>query len=113
LATPAKIEYYSVLGVDRSATQDEIKAAFDRLANTFKAAGKPRNIEDVEEIRTIATAYRVLSAPEKRSRYDKSGLTFIDDPENRLARSKDKLDELFEWLEERSNQDGGGIDISW
>jgi molecular chaperone DnaJ len=102
LATPVKIEYYEVLGVGKNATQGEIRNAFQLLADAFKASGKPRNIDDVEEIRAIATAYRVLSDPEKRDRYDRLGLAFIGDAG--LARAKDRLDELLAWLEERARQ---------
>jgi DnaJ-class molecular chaperone len=47
--------------VTRTATEQEIRRAFQKLAAEFHAAGKPRNIDDVEKIRAIATAYRVLS----------------------------------------------------
>jgi molecular chaperone DnaJ len=73
LATEAKRDYYEVLGIDRSASEQEIKQAFAKLAAEFHAANKPRNIDDVEEIRTLATAYRVLSDAEKRRLYDRSG----------------------------------------
>lgn len=114
MATQAKRDYYEVLGVDRDATQDQIRKAFDQLFAAFKAAGKPRNIDEVEEIRAIATSHRVLSDPEKRSRYDRLGAAFIGDPDNSLARSQDRLDELFEWLEERSRRrKSGAADFIW
>jgi DnaJ-class molecular chaperone len=101
LATQAKRDYYAVLGVARTATAQDITSAFENLATKFQSAGKPRNIDDVEEIRAIATAYRVLSNGEKRRRYDKSGLGFIGDQDNRLAGpGPDKLDEMLKQFEE-------------
>jgi DnaJ-class molecular chaperone len=73
LATQAKRDYYEILGVDRAATQQDIKSAFDRLTTEFHAAGKPANIDDVEWLRTVARAYRVLSENELRKHYDCTG----------------------------------------
>jgi len=69
----ARPDFYGVLGVSRNATSPEIKDAFQKLASVFHAAGKPKNIDDVEEIRRYATAYRVLSDPKKRQYYDRTG----------------------------------------
>jgi DnaJ-class molecular chaperone len=73
LATQAKPDYYELLAVSRTATEQEIRAAFHRVAAIFYAAGMPKNIDDVEEIRSYVTAYRVLSDPEKRAYYDRTG----------------------------------------
>ena len=115
MSTQSDHDYYQVLGVSREATQDQLRNAFDGLFAAFKAAGKPQNIDDVEEIRAIATAYRVLSDPEKRSHYDRLGAASIGDPDNSLARAKDRLDELFEWLDgqrERRKR-SSGADFIW
>lgn len=68
-----KLDYYGVLGASRQATAPEIAAAFQKLATVFHAEGKPKNIDDVEEIRKYATAYRVLSDAKKRAYYDRTG----------------------------------------
>jgi DnaJ-class molecular chaperone len=73
LASEAKRDYYEVLGVARMATEQEIKSAFERLAAEFRCSGKPRNIDDVEQIRAWATAYRTLSDGKKRRYYDRLG----------------------------------------
>jgi DnaJ-class molecular chaperone len=66
-------DHYQVLGVARGATDLEIKSAFQKLAAEFHAAGKPTNADEVEEIRKIVTAYRVLADPAKRQEYDRYG----------------------------------------
>jgi curved DNA-binding protein CbpA len=113
----AKPDFYGVLGVNKEATAAEIKAAFQKLAAAFHAAGKPKNADDVEEIRKYVTAYRVLSDEEKRRRYEQTGQAYIGDPENRLCPVPDKLDELLQWLEERRRNQAAdiGLDLidSW
>lgn len=102
MTTQAKRDYYEILGVARTAKTYEIKSAFEKLAAEIKTAGKPANIDDVEKIRSITTAYRVLSDTDKRRRYDESGQAFIGDEKNRMAGpGQDKLDELLQWLEDR------------
>jgi DnaJ-class molecular chaperone len=78
LATQAKRDYYEILGVNRTATEQEIKGAFMKLAAEFHTAGKPKNIDDVESFCAIARAYRVLGDPEQRRRYDQFGENGID-----------------------------------
>jgi len=73
LATQAQRDYYEVLGVSRSASEQEIKDAFLKLAAEFQAAGKPKNIEEVERFRKIARAFRILADPAQRIRYDRLG----------------------------------------
>jgi DnaJ-class molecular chaperone len=73
LPTQAKRDCYEVLGVSRTATEPEIKNAFEQLTTEFHAAGKPKNIDDVEWLRTVARAYRVLSDKEPRKQYDRTG----------------------------------------
>lgn len=69
----AFIDYYKVLGVDRSATQADIRKAFRRLAKLYHPdinANDPRAQERFQEINE---ANEVLSDPEKRKRYDEYG----------------------------------------
>ena len=51
---------YEILGVPGTATADEIKAAFRKLVTDFHAAGKPKNIDDVEWLRRVVHAYHAL-----------------------------------------------------
>jgi DnaJ-class molecular chaperone len=73
LPTQAKPDYYEVLGVSHAATEQEIRNAFEELTTEFHAAGKPTNIDDVEWLRTVARAYRVLTDNELRKHYDRTG----------------------------------------
>ena len=69
----AKRDYYEILGVSSTATQPEIKSAFEKLGMEFHAAGKPKTIDDVEWLRQLKKAYDVLSDAERRERYDRTG----------------------------------------
>ncbi len=71
----AKRDYYEVLGVDRTATQDEIKKAFRRLARRHHPDVNPEDPEAEGRFKEAAEAYEVLSDPERRERYDLYGQT--------------------------------------
>ena len=68
-----KRDYYDVLGVSRSATADEIKLAYRRLAMKYHPDRNRDNPEADSQFKACSEAYEVLSDPEKRSRYDRFG----------------------------------------
>lgn len=65
-------DYYSILGVDRNASADDIKKAYRRLARQFHP-DKNKDPKAEERFKTIGEAYEVLSDPEKRAAYDRFG----------------------------------------
>lgn len=73
MATTEKRDYYEVLGVSRSATEDEIKKAYRKLALKYHPDKNPGDKVAEERFKEAAEAYGVLSDADKRSKYDRFG----------------------------------------
>jgi molecular chaperone DnaJ len=68
-----KADYYEVLGVSRTATDQELKAAYRKLALQHHPDRNPGDIEAEERFKSCSEAYQVLSDPQKRAAYDRFG----------------------------------------
>lgn len=69
----AFIDYYQTLGVDKKATQDEIKSAYRKLARKLHPDLNPNDKEAHKKFQAVNEANEVLSDPEKRKKYDTYG----------------------------------------
>ena len=66
-------DYYKILGVERTASADEIKRAYKKVAIKYHPDRNPGNKEAEEKFKQAAEAYDVLRDPDKRARYDQFG----------------------------------------
>lgn len=69
----AKRDYYEVLGVSKSASSDDIKKSYRKLAMQYHPDRNPGDKTAEEKFKEAAEAYDVLSTPEKKARYDQYG----------------------------------------
>ena len=70
-----KRDYYEVLGVDKNATEDQIKKAYRTIAIKYHPDRNPGNKEAEEKFKEAAEAYDVLHDPQKREKYDTFGFS--------------------------------------
>lgn len=71
-----KRDYYEILGVDKNATQEEIKKAYRKLAIKYHPDKNPNDKKSEENFKECAEAYEVLSDEKKRKQYDTFGHNF-------------------------------------
>ena len=70
----AKRDYYEVLGVNKNATDDELKKAYRKLAKQYHPDANPNNKAEAEaKFKEVNEAYETLSNPQKRQMYDQFG----------------------------------------
>jgi molecular chaperone DnaJ len=74
----ANKDYYSILGIDKSATQDEIRSAFRKLAIKYHPDKNQGDKAAEEKFKEINEAYQILSDPQKKSNYDQFGTSEFD-----------------------------------
>lgn len=102
----AYIDYYKILGVDKNASEDDIKKAYRRLARKHHPDLNPNDKEAHIKFQQINEANEVLSDPEKRKKYDEYGENWKHAEQFEQARQQ-------QGQQQRSQQQwGGGQDFS-
>lgn len=66
-------DYYKIMGVEKTATQDEINKAYRKLALKYHPDKNPDNKQAEDKFKELSEAYEVLKDPEKRKKYDMLG----------------------------------------
>lgn len=74
----AAADYYTLLNIKKDASPDDIKKSFRALAHRFHPDKNPGDIEAEERFKEISRAYEVLSDPEKRMLYDRTGRSMFE-----------------------------------
>lgn len=106
----ARRDLYAILGVDRRATQEDIKAAYRRLAREMHPDVRRDDPGATDEFKEINEAYAVLSDPARRAQYDRTGR--VGPEMGPLEPSVGPFDDLFEMFfggrpgEARPDRDG-------
>ena len=95
----AKRDYYEVLGVDKSASADEIKKAYRKMAVKYHPDKNPGDKEAEEKFKEAAEAYSVLSDADKKAKYDQFGHAGVEgagpDFSGGFGNLNDILNDLF------------------
>lgn len=88
-------DYYGILGVPKSASQDDIKAAYRKLALKYHPDRNPNNKEAENKFKEAAQAYEVLSDPDKRKRYDQFGSAGFEGMGGQYGQHDMNMDDIF------------------
>ncbi len=101
----AKRDYYEVLGVSKTATDDEIKKAYRKIAIKYHPDRNPGNKEAEEKFKEAAEAYDVLHDQQKRQQYDQFG---FNAPGGGFGDGFSSMDDIFSMFGDIFGGHGGG-----
>ena len=73
-----KRDYYDVLGVDKSVSDDDLKKAYRKAAKKYHPDLHPGDAEAEKKFKEVNEAYAVLSDPDKKNKYDRFGHAGVD-----------------------------------
>src|SRR5436190_13452130 len=104
----AKRDYYEVLGVEREASEEEIKKAYRKLAVKHHPDKNPGDKASEESFKEIGEAYEALSDPQKRAAYDQYGHAAFD-PRTRGGRGGGGFHDPFDIFREAFGGGTGSI----
>jgi len=103
----AKRDFYEILGVDKSATKEEIKKAYRKIAIKFHPDKNPDNKEAEDKFKEAAEAYEILSNDEKRQKYDRFGHQGVGGGGG-FSGGGMNMDDIFSQFGDIFGGDGGG-----
>lgn len=90
-----KRDYYEVLGVSKTATEEELKKSYRKLALKYHPDRNPNDKDAEEKFKEAAEAYEVLSNKEKRAKYDQFGHAGVDGQGFGGAGAGMNMDDIF------------------
>ena len=103
-----KRDYYAVLGVDKNASQDDIKKAYRKLAMKYHPDRNPGDKAAEEKFKEAAEAYEVLHDENKRKRYDAYGHEGVSGPDGQGAPNFSSFEDIFSHFADIFGGGGGG-----
>lgn len=104
-------DYYKILGVDRKASDDEIKRAYRKLALRYHPDRNAGDKQAEEKFKEINEAYQVLSDPEKRARYEQLGESYTRYQQRGGAPGGFNWDDWYASQAQGQGQRGGGVRV--
>jgi len=108
LTMSSKRDYYEVLGVSRTATSDEIKKSYKKMALKHHPDRNPGDAEAVMKFKECAEAYEVLSDSEKRNRYDQFGHAGVSGAGRGRSGGPQDINDIFDAFGDLFGFGGGG-----
>ena len=91
----SKKDYYDVLGVSKSASKDELKKSYRKLAMKYHPDRNPDDSEASEKFKELSEAYEILSDDQKRQAYDNFGHEGVNSSFNSSQGAADAFSDIF------------------